>query len=235
MRSEFAALFGEGDHARRGSAASRLAERLSAGALLALCLLLSALAFAARTGPWLAGLTAAEVAAALLLCRHTGALWRAAARLFLWQSLTIVALHLIRLGAEGAWPGLRISWQLLLAYLPGMVLLRSLPPPRLVRALSRVLPYRTAFVLSTCLRFLPLVLRQVRSIAEAQALRGARILPRDLLRPWHWPDLVRCVLVPAVIHSLGLAEQIALAARARDFGALERRTYYPTTETRVPR
>ena len=86
---------------------------------------------------------------------------------------------------------------------------------------------KTAFVLATSIRFVPLVIREIRSIHEAQVLRGARILPRDLLRPWHWPDLVHCLLVPVIVQSMALAAEISQAARARDFGISDRRTCWP--------
>lgn len=201
--------------------------RLPAGALVLICTALSVAAFGARS-VWVLGvLSAFDVGLALLLCPRRARLGRQAAQLLAWQTAVIVGLYLLRFGAEGAAPGLRTSWQLFLAFLPGMVLLRSLPPSRLVQALNAVLPYRAAFVLATSIRFIPLVLREVRSIHEVQILRGARVLPRDLVRPWNWPDLVHCVLVPAVIQSLMLATQISLAARARAFGARDRRTYWP--------
>ena len=83
---------------------------------------------------------------------------------------------------------------------------------------TRVMSARMAFVLSTCLKFVPQLLAEIQNIYEGQVLRGARILPRDLLRPWHWPDLLHCVIVPGIVQGMALAGNIALAARARGFG-----------------
>ena len=201
--------------------------RLPAWLIVAGCTGLSVAAFGARTVESLAALSAAELVVALALCPERRRLAREGARLLAWQTAIIAGLYVLRFGVDGIGEGGRTSWQLFLAFLPGMTLLRSMPPSRLVRTLNSIMPYQAAFVLATSLRFVPLVLREVRSIHEVQILRGARILPRDLMRPWNWPDLVHCVLVPAVIQSLALAGEISLAARARDFGSGKRRTYWP--------
>jgi len=206
---------------------TRVGARVGAGPALAACVTLSVLAFGARSLTWLVVLTAVDLLLAGLLCSRGSSLWRDAAKLIVWQTVIIVGLYLLRFGLDGWWPGTRTSWQLFLAFLPGMVLLRSMPQSSLTRTLDRLMPYRVAFVLTASMRFIPLILSEVVSIHEVQMLRGARVLPRDMIRPWNWPDLVRCVLVPAIIQSLALAAQIADAAHARDFGARERRTYWP--------
>jgi len=94
----------------------------------------------------------------------------------------------------------------------------------MARALGRLLPARSAFVLAASLKFLPLLLSEISNIYEAQLLRGARILPRDLLWPRNWPDLLHCLIAPSVVQALELADNIARAARAREFGRLRQRT-----------
>ena len=197
------------------------------GVRLLLCMVLSILAFGARTPVLLAGLTLANLLLLLLWRAGARTVWRSARRIFLWQTGIIVGLHLLRFGSSGFWPGFRTSWQLLMAFLPGMIFVQSTPQSHIVQMLMRILPHKTAFVLGTSIRFIPLVIREVRSIHEAQALRGAKILPRDLLRPWNWRDLVHCLLVPVIVQSLFLAGEIARAARARDFGIKDQRTCWP--------
>jgi len=213
--------------AEGGFEENRIGAWIPPGWKLLICVCLSALAFGARSVGLLAGLGLAELLLGRAFCPGGRFPWREGGKLAGWQTAVIVGLYLIRFGTEGVWPGLRTSAQLFLAFWPGMVFVQSVPAAEIARTLGRVLPYKTAFVLSTSMRFMPLVIREIRSIHEAQVLRGARILPRDLLRPWNWPDLVHCVLVPAIIQSLALAAEIALAARARDFGCAEGRTYWP--------
>ena len=137
-------------------------------------------------------------------------------------------LYILRFGLiEGLKPGAMISWQLFLAYMPGVIFVRTTPQPRIVETFTAVAPYRAAFVMATCLKFIPIVLTEIRKIYEGQVYRGAKILPRDLLNPCNWPDVVFCLVLPVIIRSMNLAEEITLAAKARNFGLKKRRTCWP--------
>jgi energy-coupling factor transport system permease protein len=120
-----------------------------------------------------------------------------------------------------------VSWQLFLALWPGMIFMASNAQSRIVAALSRVMPHRTAFVAATCLRFLPMLLSEVQQIRAIQTLRGARLLLGDLKYPRYWPDWIHCLLIPALIKTLSLASDISTAATARDFGIQPKRTAWP--------
>jgi len=213
----------------RAGKIARMGNGMPVSVKLVAAMALSILAFGARTFTTLAWLSGAELLFLFLFCSKCWSPWRKA-RGFLWQTAIIVLLHIIRFGpVEGLWPGLRISWQLFLAFLPGMVFIETTPESQVARVMARVMPCRAAFVLTTCLRFIPLVIDEVKSIYEGQAMRGARILPKDVLKPWNWPDVVHCLLVPAIVQCMSLAGEIALAARARNFGARSKRTAWPGT------
>jgi len=187
----------------------------------------SILAFGEHTLITLACLSGVELSFLALFRSGSCFPWRKA-KVFLWQTAIIVGLHILRFGpSEGLWPGFRTSWQLFLAFLPGMIFVETTSEPEIVRALARVMPCRAAFVLATCLRFIPLVIDEIRSIYEGQVLRGARILPKDMLTPRNWPDVIHCLVVPAIVQSMSLAGEIALAAKARDFGVSGNRTCWP--------
>lgn len=198
------------------------------GLKLLFCLSLSILAFGKRTTPELLMLSAVNI---LLISVHSFGLrsLRRGAVFFLSQTAMIVVLYLIRFGwtMDAAWSGFRISWQLFLAFLPSFIFVETTPQPRIVQTLTYVMSHRTAFVMATCLKFLPLLLHEIRSIYEGQVMRGARIRPQDLAKPWNWPEVIHCLLVPAIIQSMKLAGDIALAARARDFGVNRDRTCWP--------
>lgn len=213
---------GRGASEDRGPAAV-----FSAGPALATSLVMSVLAITLRDPRALVELSVAN--AVLAVCFRTDArLVRQALRALLWQTAVIGALYWLRFGMqEGTWPALRTSWQLFLAFVPGMIVMHGTRQADLERALARLLPNRAAFVLTVCLKFVPMLLAEIRTIYEAQLLRGARISPHDLARPRHWPDVIHCLVVPAVVRGLALAEHIALAARARDFGCQPRRTCWP--------
>jgi energy-coupling factor transport system permease protein len=211
----------------QGPGETRTAPPLPTGLALAVCFSLSLLAIVLRNPPHLAALTLAD-AMFCTICRLPGKAVRRALRLFVWQSALLVSLHLLRFGwEEGLWPGARSSWQLFLAFLPGVAMLHGTSQAALVRTLTRLMPHRTAFALAMSLKFVPLLLVEIRVIYEAQVLRGARILPRDLLRLRNWPDLLHCLIAPAVVQAMVLAGNIADAARAREFGRHARRTCWP--------
>jgi energy-coupling factor transport system permease protein len=202
--------------------------KVLAGPKLLLSLTLSMCAFGARTPSLLAGLTAVNMLMGFGVCVRPLALFRRGIKLFLYQSAMILLLYMLRFGIEsGVWAGLQTSWQLFLAFFPGMVFMESTSQPRIVQTLSRIMPSKTAFVLSVCMKFIPLMALEIRSIYEVQVLRGAKLLPKDLLRPWHWPDFINCLLVPVIVRTLSLSGEIALAARARDFGVKKERTCWP--------
>jgi energy-coupling factor transport system permease protein len=200
---------------------------LPVGVKMLLALSLSCLAFVARTETFLGMVTAANLLVFVLL-RPQGVSWWRQGRLFVFQTTVIVVLYILRFGSlAGVRDGLLISWQLFLAFWPTMVFAKTTSQAKIVRAMNRIMPSRMSFVMATCLKFAPHLLEEVRDIYEGQVLRGARILPKDLARPWNWPDLVHCVVVPAVVQGMALAGNIALAARVRDFGLHSRRTCWP--------
>lgn len=202
--------------------------RLPAGVMLTLCMVLSILAFAARSYELLAGLSAVNLTLLLLYSREPMRVLGKSCILLFWQTAFILLLYVMRFGWEpGIATGGRVAWQLFLAFWPGMIFMSACSQPSIVRALGRVLPQKAAFVGATCLRFLPMLLSEMQEIREVQILRGARILVADLKSPKNWPDWFSCLMIPALIKTLALADDIATAASARDFGILPRRTAWP--------
>jgi len=199
-------------------------ERFTVWAWFVIALLLCFLAFGAKQAGSLAWLSGAD--SVFLLLRRPGRRFlRRMLKAACWQAALIVGLYCLRFGyAEGWLAGLTTSWQLSLAFLPGAVFIETVPEHLITGMLNDVMPSRPAFVLATCLNFIPMVVAEARRIYEGQVLRGARILPRDLANPRNWPEMLNCLVVPMMIHSMKLAQEIALAAKARDFGKLRKRT-----------
>lgn len=198
-----------------------------AGWVLLFCLVLSVSAFVLRSPMMLAALTLADVLLLVSLSKRPFYhLWREG-RMFLFQTALIVTLYLIRYGHQGIYSGLKVSWQIFLAFLPGIILMSCVPKTRLIHALSRIMPVKLAFVLSVSLNFIPLMISEFRSMYEIQVLRGARILPKELIRPWNWPDFVICLLVPVIVKTLAVSREIAMAAQIRSFGIDNKRTCWP--------
>ncbi|HPJ68083.1 MAG TPA: energy-coupling factor transporter transmembrane component T [Desulfobacteraceae bacterium] len=200
---------------------------IPAGLKLLCCTLLSICAFAAR--PVWALIVLSLINLLIVLAFRLGiSFFKKEIRVFIWQSLIIMGLYSLRFGFDhGLLPGFLTSWQLFLAFVPGVMFIQTTPRSQVARTLSRIMPWKMAFVLSTSMQFMGLLLEEIRGIYEAQALKGGRILLKDIWKPWNWPDLVHCLIVPGIVQSMAVANQIALAAKARDFGKNNNRTYWP--------
>ena len=201
---------------------------ISSGKLLACCTLLSCLAFTAK-GPFALGLLSAINGLLIALVAPSPLrLLHKSIGFFLWQSGLVVLLYMFRFGVlKGIEPGLLMAWQLFLGFWPGIIFMKISNARETSRVIGRFLSPRLAFVFSVCLRFLPMLIAEMREIREIQILRGARLFLRDLRHPRSWPDWLHCLLVPTLIRTLALADEIALAARNRDFGRFPHRTYWP--------
>lgn len=191
--------------------------RVPVGIRLLICLLLSALAFIVRSPEAVAVLASVNVLW-FVLSGLPASLWLKLIKPFMAQSIVLLALYVLQQGyPAGLTSGLKISCQLLLTLVPGMVLLWSTSPSQLAQSVSRFLPAQAAFVLASSLHFFPLALADMTALYQVQVLKGARLSVRDLLCPWRWPDFVTCLIVPTVVQALALTAEIATAARARNF------------------
>ena len=75
------------------------------------------------------------------------------------------------------------------------------------------LPYPVAFVMSTALQFVPVIGRKARDVMDAQRARGIPVEPGWAALK-HYPAF----LVPLLLQSFQLAEELAEAMEARGFG-----------------
>ena len=193
--------------------------RLGGGWKIIFALGFSAAAVAAR-GPWtIAGLVAALIGLYGIARLGLTGLW-GDLRLFLLQVPIIVGLYTLRYGvAGGLGTGLKIAFQILLFFLPGALFLRTTRSSEIMAGLRKVMPVSMVFIISTSLRFVPFFVREIEEIALMQRLRGASVAPRDLINPLNWKDLFNCLFVPLLIRAIKTAEEAALSAEARGFGA----------------
>lgn len=195
-----------------------------------------ALAFGALFwhGPWsLTALTLGNLALAAAVGAHRHP-WRRLALVFLWQVVLVLALYLLRYGPERLPDGAMVAFRLVLLVLPGVLLMKTTHHGEMARLLVRILPARMGFVLSTCVFFFPTLWGVTVQTYESQVLRGARILPRELVNPLNWATLVRVICLPAVVTSLALARDIALAAHCRWYGLHPERTAWPGPPPSTP-
>ncbi|GFO69037.1 hypothetical protein GMLC_26160 [Geomonas limicola] len=200
--------------------------RLSAGMKLGIGMLLSASAAGGRTPATLGALVLVTLCYYLAARLTLADLWRDI-RLFMFQAALVIPLYCLVHGpAKGLWPGIRISTQIILFYLPGAVFLRTTRSSEVMRGLRRVLPYRVSFLVFVSVRFVPFFFREIADITAAQRLRGARLLPRQKLNPRNWPDLFNCLILPLMVRALKTADEVARSAESRGFGMYPERTFF---------
>ena len=104
---------------------------------------------------------------------------------------------------------------------------QGLDPEELGDGLRKMgLPYAFSFILTTAMRYVPLISRRIRLIADAQRSRGIDLRPR--LR--NVPRFL-ALLMPLLVQAFVLAEQLAMAMESRGFaraGRSFRRKYRVT-------
>lgn len=103
------------------------------------------------------------------------------------------------------------------------VFFRTMPPEEIGDGVRKLgLPYEFSFILTTSMRYVPLIGRRIRLIVEAQMSRGIDLRPgiRNLRN-------FTALLMPLLIQSFLLSEELAMAMEARGFG-LKGRTYRRT-------
>ena len=202
---------------------------MGAGWKIAFGTLLSALAAGVRTPGTLAALVLVTLgyyfAARLTLCD----LWRDI-RIFMFQAALVIPLYCLIHGVDqGLWPGVRISVQIILFYIPGALFLRTTRTGDAMSGLRRVIPYRLSFLVLISVRFVPFFSREMEDIMAAQRLRGARLLPRQMLDPRNWRDLFHCLLLPLMVRALKTADEVSRSAEARGFGVRKERTFFDSS------
>jgi energy-coupling factor transport system permease protein len=213
---------------QRMDAVSKLVWLIVVGAfvLLAQDWFINAIVFACVlvTGFWLG-----RVRPAMLFWRLIP-LWFAAVWLFLLFSVvypggvhTLARLGPLRATTEGALYGLTISLRIASLGSSSVIFASTTDPRRLVNELVEVvhLPYRFAFAFYAALRFLPVLQTEVRTIANARAVRGQGRIASGVLDRL---DLLRGVTVTVLARMIRRVQITAVAMDSRGFGAYRTRT-----------
>ena len=136
----------------------------------------------------------------------------------------LLAIGGLSLSREGVLLGLAITVRVVNLALATTNFFASVHPVRLSMTLTRIgLPFKYAYTTVLALRFLPLVLGDLRNIQNAQKARGYDIERKNLF--------VRVVkimplMAPLIVTVLRRARSIALAMDLRAFGAFPERTWW---------
>ncbi|MFH1033961.1 MAG: energy-coupling factor transporter transmembrane component T [Pseudomonadota bacterium] len=204
-------------HAGQYRAGLSSLHRLPTAPKLLACLALVAAAVYLESPLALAGLLALDLG----LYAWAGLGWRALwpdMRFWLAQTVVVVGLFWLKDGRQGLLPGALTGLRVMLFFLPGLVASRTTSATRLMADLERLMPARVAFLAYVSLRYLPFFARELKDIAQAQRLRGARLGTRQMLNPLNWGDLLNCLMIPLMVRALQTASEAALAAQVRGLG-----------------
>ena len=167
--------------------------------------------------------SAAVLIGALLGCRASGT-WKQAMRLTLPMAGFVFVVGFLSLGSYEA---LLVTLRLFNLLTVSFVFFRSMDPQEMGDGLRKLgLPYAVGFILTTAMRYVPLLGRKIRLIMDAQRSRGMdmRFRIRNLKNFF-------ALLIPLLVQSFLLAEGLALAMESRGFQRKNRtfrRTYKMT-------
>jgi energy-coupling factor transport system permease protein len=127
------------------------------------------------------------------------------------MALLVFAVGFLAFGLE---EGCVLALRLLVLFTVSFLVFRALPPDELADGLTRMgLPSWFSFMLTTAMRYVPLLGLRLRHIMDAQRSRGIDLRPR----PGNVRNLAALVL-PLLIQSFALADDLAVAMEARGFG-----------------
>jgi len=137
----------------------------------------------------------------------------------------------LRVTSEGLLYGLVVISRTLALILILPVVVLTTDPNTLVVGLVRLrVPYTGAFVFSSALRFLPLVLGEAAALIEAQRLRGVDL---EKLGLWARGRAYTRVAVPLVLGALIKSQQLEVVLQSKAFSGSAERTYLVSLELRM--
>jgi energy-coupling factor transport system permease protein len=137
----------------------------------------------------------------------------------------------LRVTSEGLLYGLVVISRTLALVLILPVVVLTTDPNTLVVGLVRLrVPYTGAFVFSSALRFLPLVLGEAAALIEAQRLRGVDL---EKLGLWSRGRAYARVAVPLVLGALIKSQQLEVVLQSKAFSGSAERTYLESLKLRT--
>ena len=142
-------------------------------------------------------------------------LWLQTLRLTLAMTIIVFVISLLSFDLMTALVTCIRLWAIVTSF---FLFFQTTAPEDLANSLVKMgLPYAFAFILTTGMQFVPVIRRRLAEVRDAQRARGIR-LERDLASLPNYPAL----LVPLLISSFQLADQLAEAMESRGFGTPHR-------------
>jgi energy-coupling factor transport system permease protein len=114
----------------------------------------------------------------------------------------------------GAWLAFLLSLRLYILLTVSFVFFHTISPEEMGGGLGEMgIPYEVVFILTTAMRYVPLIGSKIRNIIDAQQSRGIDLRPR-LKNAVNFLAL----LVPLLVQSFLLSDELAMAMETRGFG-----------------
>lgn len=99
-----------------------------------------------------------------------------------------------------------------------LIFFRAINPEEMSDALRKIgIPFGFSFILTTGMRYVPLIGKKIRSIIDAQQARGFDLRPR-----FKNIGNFMALLMPLLVQSFLLSDELALAMESRGFGRKKR-------------
>jgi len=133
---------------------------------------------------------------------------------------------------EGLIFGIAMSLKIIAIITSVPIMTMTTPTQKLIVALSKMrIPYSLIFILTTAMRFTPLIMATYSEIIEAQKIRGHDIDKMNLitrLRKAYIP-----IVTPLFISLLRSADELQISIESRAFGAVKKRSYVEEVKIRA--
>ena len=120
--------------------------------------------------------------------------------------------------------GLTIVCRIVVMVLASLLLTYTTPIDDFLQVSQRLrVPYVIAFIITTALRFIPTMEQKAMMVLDAQRSRGADLDSRGVIQRVR---SFSSVLIPMIVDSIRMSENLALALINRGFGASRRMTFF---------
>ncbi len=146
--------------------------------------------------------------------------------------LEVVPSHQISVTIGGVLVGCNLVLRLFIMLTASFLITTCTPIDHFIQFMDKLrLPYTFSFALTTAIRFIPALNEKRLHILDAQRVRGARINTKGLVAPI---KNAIPIMVPMIINSILLANNMSMSMLNRGFGYTNRRTAL-TTITCAPK
>jgi energy-coupling factor transport system permease protein len=116
---------------------------------------------------------------------------------------------------EGVYYGIIQALRFVILLTAGMSVVWSSSPVELLKGMQSLgLPYRLAFLASTALRFIPIIMKETGSVLAAMKMRG---YPLSRLRPWGYFSAISRAIMPILYRNIRRAAVLSDSLDCRGF------------------